>query len=194
MIAVMIMVMVMLMVMVLRRDTRVFRRVGKIRWIDRHRHALHQRRAAGKARLLRKRTQQPAAGGRGIHERIGNVVPDDLVCRGIEGHAGRRNWARCSAILNPIDQRREHIKLICGRSAGAVIHVWNGVEPGEVLSLIQTTELLRHLLIVQFRLENGRARIAESVIPDDLVPVVDEVLDVERRRSGYLRRRRIQQI
>ena len=118
------MIAVMVVVMILRRpDTRVFRGVGKIRWIDRYRHALHQYRAAGKARLLRIGTQRPAAGGWGVHERIGNVVPNDLVHRGIERHARRRNGARRSAILNPIDQRREHIKLIRGRSAGAVIHV-----------------------------------------------------------------------
>jgi hypothetical protein len=186
--------MIMIMIMVLRRpDTRVFRRVGKVRWIERHRHAVRHRRGAGKPRLLRKRTQRPAAGGRGVHERIGNVVPDDLVRRGIEVHARCRNPSWRSAFFHPIDQRRQHIELIGCRSASAVVHIWHRIKPREVLSVAQATELVRHLLLVPQSAEKRRARIARTMIPDDLVAIVDELRDVERGRVGNDWCRRAQQ-
>ena len=173
-------------------DTGVVRGAGEIRRVLRHRHAVDERDRAGKARLLRIRAQRPATGGRGINKRTGNVVAHHLVGRGVEVRTRCGNPRRCSALFDPLDQRRQEVKSVGRRAPRAVVHIRNTIEPREVLGAVHAAELFRHSFVVVEIIENGRARIAPAMIPDDLVPIVDEVLDVERCRGRNDRRNRVQ--
>jgi hypothetical protein len=160
----------------------------------RHRYAIHDGSAADKAHHLRKRTQRPRAGGRRVDERTGDVISHHLVCCGVEASACRSNRTRRIAVFDPIKQGRQEIESVGRRAAVAVAHIGHRIESREVLRRLQPTVLVRHLLVVELRAENRRTRVTEAVIPDDLVPVVDELRDVERRRGGDIRALRVQGI
>ena len=88
-----------------------------------------------------------------------NVVAQRLVRRGIEVCARGRNRAWRRAVFDPVDQRRQEVEAVGRRSAGAVVHIWHRIEPREVLGLVQSAELLRHLRIIIDRAGNGRTGI-----------------------------------
>jgi hypothetical protein len=175
------MIAVMIAVMIIRLDTRIVRSAGKISRIGRYRHVIGYRGSARKARLLRIRTQRSATGGRRVDERIRNVIPHYLVRCGIEVHSGcgNRDWR--NALLHPIDQWRRHIELVSRGPAGAMVHIRDRIEPREVLGAVNAAEPLCHLRVIQQRAQERWTRIAGAMIPDDLVPVLDEVRDVQGR-------------
>ena len=65
-------------------DAGVIRSIRQIGRIACHRNAIHDRLAADKARLLRERTQRPAASGRRVNERAGDVIAHRLERRSVE--------------------------------------------------------------------------------------------------------------
>src|SRR6516164_10769361 len=111
-----------------------------------------------KAGLLWIGTQRPLPRGR----RRGEIHPR---CN----DATRRN-----AVLNPLDQRTQHVKLIRGGSSAAMTHIRDRVKPGEFRGPPQASVLSRQFVVIVDCAEHWRAGIAQPMIPDDLTVVVDE--------------------
>src|SRR5260370_34888065 len=147
-----------------RGDALIFCRISQIRLVACCGRTANNRYAPSKARLLRIGAQRARPGGRSGYER-------DLVHGGSEVHACRWYQPRGDAVFNPVGERREEIEFVSRGSARAMTHVRDRVEPREVLGRIQAAELFCHFFVVLDRAEDRWARIAEAMIPDDLVPV-----------------------
>src|ERR1700731_4611393 len=168
-------IMVMVMVMIIRLNTFIVGSAGEISRVSRYLHAIGYCGSARKARLLRIWAEQAGTRRRRVDEPARDVVTNQLVGCGIEVYPGCRNAGRRGAIFDPVGDRCQHIELIGRRSASAVVHIRHGVEPRKVLRLGDAAVLSGHLLIIPNGAEDGRARIASTVVPDDLMPVIDEM-------------------